>query len=41
MKLSNYLGNIFFSKFYSIILKQSISDTLCGTKIIFKKIGSK
>ena len=37
MKLSNYLGNIFFSKFYSIILKQSISDTLCGTKIIFKK----
>ena len=37
MKFSNYLGNIFFSRFYSLILQQNITDTLCGTKIIFKK----
>ena len=37
MKFSNYLGNIFFSFFYSFILEQKITDTLCGTKILFKK----
>ena len=37
MKLSNYIGNIFFSYFYSLILQQKVTDTLCGTKAIFKK----
>ena len=37
MKFSNYLGNLFFSYFYSLILQQNVTDTLCGTKAIFKK----
>jgi glycosyltransferase involved in cell wall biosynthesis len=37
MKFSNYLGNLFFSYFYSLILQQKVTDTLCGTKAIFKK----
>jgi len=37
MKKSNYLGNILFSYFYSIIIQRKITDTLCGTKIFFKK----
>ena len=37
MKFSNYIGNLFFSYFYSLILQQKITDTLCGTKAIFKK----
>ena len=41
MKFSNYLGNLFFSYFYSLILQQNITDTLCGTKAIFKNDWSK
>ena len=37
MKFSNYLGNLFFSYFYSLILQQKVTDTLCGTKAIFSK----
>jgi len=37
MKFSNYLGNLFFSYFYSLILQQNVTDTLCGTKAIFRK----
>ena len=37
MKFSNYLGNLFFSYFYSLILQQKVTDTLCGTKAIFRK----
>ena len=37
MKKTNYLGNLFFSYFYSMILEKKITDTLCGTKVIFKK----
>ena len=37
MKFSNYIGNLFFSYFYSLILQQRVTDTLCGTKIIFRK----
>ena len=37
MKKSNYLGNILFSYLYSIIIQRKITDTLCGTKVIFKK----
>ena len=37
MKFSNYLGNLFFSYFYSLILQQKVTDTLCGTKAVFSK----
>ena len=33
----NYLGNIFFSYIFSFLLHQAVTDTLCGTKILFKK----
>ncbi|MCE1164880.1 MAG: glycosyltransferase family 2 protein, partial [Bacteroidetes bacterium] len=37
MRLLNKLGNIFFSKVFSWLLGQRITDTLCGTKALFKK----
>ena len=37
MKSSNFYGNIFFSYLFSLILNQSITDTLCGTKVFFRK----
>ena len=37
MKKSNFLGNIFFAKLFSILFNQRITDTLCGTKIFYKK----
>lgn len=37
MKKPNYLGNIFFSILYSIIIKKKITDTLCGSKAIYRK----
>ena len=37
MRPLNKLGNIFFSKVFSFLLDQRITDTLCGTKVIFKK----
>ena len=36
MKFSNYLGNLFFSYFYSLIFQQKVTDTLCGTKSDFQ-----
>tara|TARA_Y100000992_G_scaffold299378_1_gene266067 strand:+ start:151 stop:1566 length:1416 start_codon:yes stop_codon:yes gene_type:complete len=36
MKTLNFFGNIFFAKLFSILFKQKITDTLCGTKIFFK-----
>jgi len=33
----NYIGNIFFSYIFSFLLNQKVTDTLCGTKILFKK----
>ncbi len=33
----NFLGNKFFSMAFSWILGQSIKDTLCGTKVLWKK----
>ena len=36
MKKSNFLGNILFSYFYSIIIQRKITDTLCGTKVFYK-----
>lgn len=37
MGFNNYLGNIFFAKIFSFILNQKITDTLCGTKIFYKR----
>tara|TARA_Y100000389_G_C17458292_1_gene519744 strand:- start:917 stop:2320 length:1404 start_codon:yes stop_codon:yes gene_type:complete len=37
MKSLNFLGNIFFAKLFSILFNQRITDTLCGTKIFYKK----
>ncbi|MBA3051710.1 MAG: glycosyltransferase [Candidatus Omnitrophota bacterium] len=37
MRFLNYLGNKFFSFIFTWILGQRINDTLCGTKVLFKK----
>ena len=37
MRFLNFLGNKFFSLAFSWLLGQSIKDTLCGTKVLWKK----
>lgn len=37
MRFLNLLGNKFFSIAFSWLLDQRIKDTLCGTKVLFKK----
>lgn len=37
MKKSNFFGNIFFALLFSLLFKNKITDTLCGTKIFYKK----
>lgn len=37
MRTLNKLGNIFFSKVFTWLLGQRITDTLCGTKALFKR----
>ena len=37
MPLLNRIGNVFFSLLFSWLLGQHISDTLCGTKALYKK----
>ena len=37
MRRLNKFGNIFFGKLFTWILGQRITDTLCGTKVLFKK----
>ena len=37
MRFLNYLANKFFSAVFSWLLGQHVSDTLCGTKVLFKK----
>lgn len=37
MRFLNMLGNKFFSLAFSWLLDQPIKDTLCGTKVLFKK----
>ena len=37
MKLANTLGNIFFSMAFSYILDQRVTDTLCGTKVFWRR----
>ena len=36
MRTLNMIGNKFFSTVFSLILGQSITDTLCGTKVIWR-----
>jgi glycosyltransferase involved in cell wall biosynthesis len=33
----NKLGNVFFSKLFSWLMSQPVTDTLCGTKVLFKQ----
>jgi 2-polyprenyl-3-methyl-5-hydroxy-6-metoxy-1,4-benzoquinol methylase len=37
MRFLNYLGNKFFGWFFSFVLGQRLKDTLCGTKVLFRK----
>lgn len=37
MRFLNYLGNKFFGWFFSYLLGQRLKDTLCGTKVLYKK----
>jgi SAM-dependent methyltransferase len=37
MRFLNLLGNKFFSLLFSYLLGQRLKDTLCGTKVLFKK----
>ncbi|MEP7287950.1 MAG: glycosyltransferase [Chloroflexota bacterium] len=37
MRPLNRLGNVFFSLSFSWLLGQEITDTLCGTKVLFKR----
>jgi len=37
MKFFNLLGNKFFSLVFSFLLGQSIKDTLCGTKVLWRE----
>ncbi len=36
MRFLNLLGNKFFSRAFTYLLEQRISDTLCGTKVLWK-----
>ena len=37
MKFFNVIGNKFFSLLFSYILDQKVKDTLCGTKVMWRK----
>lgn len=37
MKIFNFVGNSFFASLFSLLFKKKITDTLCGTKIFYKK----
>ena len=37
MRFLNHIGNKFFSLVFSWLLEQPIKDTLCGTKVMFRK----
>ncbi len=37
MRFLNLLGNVFFGRFFSFLLGQPLKDTLCGTKVLYKK----
>jgi SAM-dependent methyltransferase len=37
MQFLNFIANLFFGIFFSYLLGQKVRDTLCGTKVLFKK----
>ena len=37
MKKLNFLGNSFFAVLFSLLFRKKVTDTLCGTKIFYKK----
>jgi len=37
MKKTNFLGNMTFAFLFSVLFKSKITDTLCGTKIFYKR----
>ncbi len=37
MRTLNVIGNHFFSKMFTWILEAPVKDTLCGTKVMFRK----
>lgn len=37
MRYINLFGNLMFSKIFTWILEQRVRDTLCGTKVLYKK----
>lgn len=37
MQLLNFFANMFFGIFFTFLLGQPLKDTLCGTKVLFKK----
>ena len=37
MKKLNFLGNSFFAILFSLLFRKKVTDTLCGTKIFYKK----
>ena len=37
MKKLNFIGNSFFAILFSVLFRKKITDTLCGTKIFYKK----
>lgn len=41
MKKANFVGNIFFAYLFSFLFNKKITDTLCGTKIFYRKDWNK
>lgn len=37
MKVTNWIGNKFFSGLFSMLLNQHVKDTLCGTKVLWRR----
>ncbi len=37
MKFANFIGNTIFANLFSLLFRKKITDTLCGTKIFYKK----
>ena len=37
MRFLNFFGNKFFAFLFSLIVKDNVTDTLCGTKAFFRK----
>ena len=40
MRFFNKLGNVAFSRLFTYLLQQPIKDTLCGTKVLWRRTTS-